>query len=67
MDDNQKVLVLILKIVSIFIIPLLFMVIWNEIMPVLCGFNTITYWQSFFLGIAIRLINGSVGIKLRMD
>jgi len=65
--DNEEVLMWILKIVSIFIIPLLFMVIWNGIMPVLCGFNTITYWQSFFLGISIRLINGSIGIKLKLE
>ena len=65
--DNQESLVWILKIVSIFIIPLLFMLIWNKIMPVLCGFNTITYWQSFFLGIAVRLINGSISIKLRLN
>lgn len=65
--DNQEVLMWILKIVSIFIIPLFFMIIWNEIMPDLCGFNIITYWQSFFLGIAVKLINGSIGIKLRIN
>lgn len=65
--DNQKSLIWILKIVSIFITPLLFMLIWNKIMPVLCGFNTITYWQSFFLGVAVRLINGSINIKLRLS
>lgn len=65
--DNQESLIWILKIVSIFIIPLLFMLIWNKIMPVLCGFNTITYWQSFFLGVAVKLINGSISIKLRLS
>lgn len=64
---NQELLAWILKIVSIFIVPLLFMVVWNKIMPVLCGFNTITYWQSFFLGIGIRLVNGSIGIKLKLE
>ena len=47
-----------------FIGPLIFMLIWNWIVPELCGFNTITYWQSFFLGFGLRALNGTVGTRL---
>ena len=47
----------------IFLVPYLFLLIWNYVMPSLCGFNEITYWQSFLLGIGLRLINGSSGLR----
>ena len=50
-----------------FLVPYLFLLIWNHIMPEVCGFQELTYWQSFFLGLGLRLINGSAGIKNRLD
>ena len=64
---DKKVLIILLKILWIFILPFLFMLIWNNIMPTLCGFALITYWQSFFFGLGLRLINGTVGIKLQLN
>lgn len=46
-----------------FIGPLIFMLVWNYIIPGLCGFNSITYWQSFFLGFGLRALNGTVGTR----
>ena len=47
----------------IFLVPYLFLLIWNYVMPSLCGFNEITYWQSFLLGVGLRLINGTIGLR----
>ena len=63
----ETVVKIILELVGIFLIPFLFMLIWNNIMPVVCGFGLLTYWQSFFMGIGLRLINGSVGTGIRLD
>ena len=60
MDIISKIFLLLF---GVFIIPYFFMLIWNNIMPTLCNFNLITYEQSFFLGLGLRLINGSIGIR----
>ena len=64
MDMFSEILI---DIIAIFLIPFLFMLIWNNIMPVVCGFTVLTYWQSFFLGIGLRLINGTVGSSRRLN
>ncbi len=65
--DDSIILKIICGIILIFLIPFIFMLIWNYIIPELCGFNMITYWQSFFLGIGIRLINGTMTIRRKID
>lgn len=66
--DGTDVLILILRILfGLFLTPFLFMLIWNNIMPQVCGFTEITFWQSFFLGVGLRLINGSLGINNKLD
>ena len=54
-------------ILGLFVVPAIFMLVWNVIITDVCGFSNITYWQSFFLGIGVRAINGSIGIKARLD
>ena len=63
MRDEEIMYALLAIVLGIFIIPLIFMLIWNNIMPDLCGFNEITFWESFFLGIGLRLINGTLSIR----
>lgn len=67
MNESEVFLGIIWTIIWIFLGPAIFMLIWNNIIPQLCGFNEITYWQSFFLGIGIRLVNGSVGTRRKLD
>ena len=68
MDDLGEVFIyFICFLAAIFIGPAIFMIIWNNIIPNLCGFNEITFWQAFFLGLGIRVINGSIGIKSKID
>lgn len=64
---DSIILEVILNIILIFLIPFIFMLIWNYIIPELCGFNMITYWQSFFLGVGIRLINGTLAIRRKIN
>ncbi len=67
MNESEVFLGIIWTIIWIFLGPAIFMLIWNNIIPQLCGFNEITYWQSFFLGISIRLVNGSIGTHRKLD
>lgn len=67
MNESEVFLGIIWTIIWIFLGPAIFMLIWNNIIPQLCGFNEITYWQSFFLGIGIRLVNGSIGTRRKLD
>jgi hypothetical protein len=55
------------KLATLFLFPFFFFVIWNEIMPDVCGFAELTYWQAFFIGLGVRFINGSVSTKLLMN
>ena len=64
---DSIILEVILNIILIFLIPFIFMLIWNYIIPELFGFNMITYWQSFFLGVGIRLINGTLAIRRKIN
>ena len=64
---KDSIILIIWYIILIFLIPFIFMLIWNYIIPELCGFNMITYWQSFFLGIGIRLINGTIAIRRKLN
>ena len=57
---------LVKKLTMLFLFPFLFLIIWNKIMPDVCGFAELTYWQAFFLGLGLRLINGSVTTKMSM-
>lgn len=62
-DANEAVKYILSVLFWTFIGPLIFMLIWNWIVPNLCGFNTITYWHSFFLGFGLRALNGTVGTR----
>lgn len=65
MSDSMKNIIT--GIILMFLVPWLFMLIWNHIMPSLCNFNEITYWQSFWLGIGLRLIDGTLGLRRVLD
>ena len=66
-DVAKIILSIVFLLIGIFLYPLFFMLIWNWIIPAVCGFTIITYWQAFFIGLMVRLINGSIGIKSRLD
>lgn len=53
--------------IKAFLLPFFFMLIWNKIMPEVCGFQILTYWQAWFIGLGLRCINGSVGIATKLD
>lgn len=40
------------------------MALWNNIMPALCGFSTITFWQSAGLFIMGQILTGGIIILL---
>lgn len=67
MSDNEIVATLFVALCKIFLIPFFFMLIWNAIMPQVCNFQELTYWQSFFIGIGLRLINGTISIKSTLN
>ena len=53
--------------VFVFLLPYFFQLIWNWIMPEVCGFQTLTYWQAWFIGFGLRCINGTNKIKEDLD
>jgi len=63
MNTNSKVAKAVLNTIDFglrcFLLPFFFLLIWNKIMPSACGFAELTYWQAFFLGLGLRLINGT--------
>lgn len=42
----------------------LIMLLWNAILPVLFGFSTITFWQTFGLYLILWLLKGGVSKTL---
>lgn len=64
MEAIKEILIGIFEIVLFFVAPWIFMIIWNKIIPGVCGFEMLTYWQAFFLGLGLRFINGTRGLVL---
>ena len=51
--DEVKVFVLLL---TLFLYPWLAQLVWNNYLVVLCHFGAISYWQSFWSCLVLRLV-----------
>jgi hypothetical protein len=67
MDGKQIINVLITLVFALAVYPLIFMLVWNNVVIDLVAVKEITFWQSFFLGLGIRAINGTPGIKRNLQ
>lgn len=62
-QEDINLMVLIINILEALLLPVIFMLVWNLVITKVCGFEQITYLQSFFIGVAIRAINGSFRVR----
>lgn len=41
--------VILCELIVLFVIPVIFRAVWNNILVDLCSFNMMSYWQSFWV------------------
>lgn len=46
---NKLFKIIILVLLILFVIPIFFQLVWNNILVEICSFKVITYWQSFWV------------------
>lgn len=46
---ENKLFKIILVLFILFVIPIFFQLVWNNILVSICSFKAITYWQSFWV------------------
>lgn len=61
------VLGIILAIGSIFLVPLLIMLLWNWVAVAIFGAVTLTYWQAFGLWLLISLLFNGIRTVIKIN
>lgn len=46
---NKSFIKITLALFLLFVIPIFFQLVWNNILVDICSFKVITYWQSFWV------------------
>ena len=66
-EDLKQIVKAVFLIIMLFVAPLIAMLVWNNILVKLCHFEVISYWQMFFIGVGLRIINGTLSIRMKND
>lgn len=69
MKDIAKGLIIIIVTCAVFfaLYPVILMFLWNNVLVVLFGLKSITFWQSFGLVVLIRLVTTLIrGTKINI-
>lgn len=64
-EDLKQIVKAVFLIIMLFVAPLIAMLVWNNILVQVCHFEVISYWQMFFVGVGLRIINGTLSTRMQ--